>query len=244
MLERSFDDIGADELAPGGRFLDRPGAVPTVRAHCDAVELSELLLGVPPAQLARDEHVLDGATELREGSRRSRRRRAGLPPMIDHGGTSLVTTAPAARTLCPPTCTPSRTTTLLPIQTSSPTVMPRTVSGWRYTGSAGSNEWLKPISEECAPIRTPLPSRTVPRTTANGFTVQWSPVSMSPVTYACAAMYESAPSRSESGSTIARSETKQRSPIAIPPRVSSSLWRCCCAACSAGSASCQYSQGE
>jgi len=48
ILDRSWD---------GDRFVDRPGAEPTVRAHCDAIEIADLLLGSAPAQLSVDEHV-------------------------------------------------------------------------------------------------------------------------------------------------------------------------------------------
>lgn len=41
----------------GGLYADSPGAAPTVRAHCDAVELAELLLGTAPAQLTHAGHV-------------------------------------------------------------------------------------------------------------------------------------------------------------------------------------------
>ncbi|MGW2830932.1 acyltransferase [Streptomyces sp. NPDC001286] len=41
----------------GARYVDRPGAAPTVRAHCDAVEIADLLLGTAPGQLTADEHV-------------------------------------------------------------------------------------------------------------------------------------------------------------------------------------------
>ncbi|MFE9438719.1 acyltransferase [Streptomyces sp. NPDC006602] len=40
----------------GVRYVDRPGATPTVRAHCDAVEIADLLLDSVPGQLAADEH--------------------------------------------------------------------------------------------------------------------------------------------------------------------------------------------
>ncbi|WP_329071646.1 acyltransferase [Streptomyces sp. NBC_01429] len=40
-----------------GRYSDRPGAAASVRAHCDAVEISDLLLGVPPEQLTAAEHA-------------------------------------------------------------------------------------------------------------------------------------------------------------------------------------------
>ncbi|SEF83087.1 transferase hexapeptide (six repeat-containing protein) [Nonomuraea solani] len=41
----------------GDRYLDRPGAQPTVRAWCDAVEIADLLLGGPPPTPAREEVV-------------------------------------------------------------------------------------------------------------------------------------------------------------------------------------------
>ncbi|MEU5764567.1 acyltransferase [Streptomyces asoensis] len=40
-----------------GRYTDRPGVAPTVRAHCDAVEIADLLLGTPPEQLTAVEHA-------------------------------------------------------------------------------------------------------------------------------------------------------------------------------------------
>lgn len=40
-----------------GRYVDRPGAAATVRAHCDAVEIADLLLRTTPPQLSRDAHV-------------------------------------------------------------------------------------------------------------------------------------------------------------------------------------------
>ncbi|RYV52103.1 acyltransferase [Pengzhenrongella frigida] len=40
-----------------GLYRDAPSAPATVRAHGDAVELADLLLGGPPAQLTRAEHV-------------------------------------------------------------------------------------------------------------------------------------------------------------------------------------------
>lgn len=36
-----------------GRYSDRPGVPPTVRAHCDAVEIADLLLGAPPGSWPR-----------------------------------------------------------------------------------------------------------------------------------------------------------------------------------------------
>ena len=50
VLERSFD-------AATGLFADRPGAAPTVRAQCDAVEIADLLLGAAPPQLPAAEQV-------------------------------------------------------------------------------------------------------------------------------------------------------------------------------------------
>ncbi|MET8977059.1 acyltransferase [Streptomyces sp. NPDC004539] len=48
LLARSWD---------GERYVDRPGAAPTVRAHCDAVEIADLLLGEAPGQMTAGEHV-------------------------------------------------------------------------------------------------------------------------------------------------------------------------------------------
>lgn len=41
----------------GDHYTDRPGAAPTVRAHCDAVEIADLLLSSAPEQLDRTEHI-------------------------------------------------------------------------------------------------------------------------------------------------------------------------------------------
>ncbi len=46
VLERSWEPS-----LPGGQFVDRPGARPTVRAQCDAVEVADLFLGAAPTQL-------------------------------------------------------------------------------------------------------------------------------------------------------------------------------------------------
>lgn len=50
ILDRSWD---ADRRL----FTDRPGAVPTVRAQADAIEVADLLLGMAPPQLPADEQV-------------------------------------------------------------------------------------------------------------------------------------------------------------------------------------------
>jgi acetyltransferase-like isoleucine patch superfamily enzyme len=42
----------------GGRYADRPGVEPTVRAHCDALEIADLLLESVPPQLSPDQHKL------------------------------------------------------------------------------------------------------------------------------------------------------------------------------------------
>jgi len=61
---RAFADVARSELPTildtawvGGRYRDSPSATPTMRAHCDAVELADLLLGRPPVHLTRAEHV-------------------------------------------------------------------------------------------------------------------------------------------------------------------------------------------
>jgi len=50
LLDRSFD-------AASGLFSDHPGAAPTVRAQCDAVEIADLLLGSAPPQLSAEVQV-------------------------------------------------------------------------------------------------------------------------------------------------------------------------------------------
>ncbi|WP_432561050.1 acyltransferase [Kineococcus sp. SYSU DK003] len=42
---------------PGGQFTDAPGAGPTVRAQCDALEIAAYLLDDAPPQLPRDEQL-------------------------------------------------------------------------------------------------------------------------------------------------------------------------------------------
>ncbi|MEU9171168.1 acyltransferase [Streptomyces sp. NPDC048420] len=60
LLERCWD---------GERYVDRPGVAPTVRAHCDAVEIADLLLGSVPGQLSAEEHVrrLTGLQDPKSG---------------------------------------------------------------------------------------------------------------------------------------------------------------------------------
>ncbi|WP_328979376.1 DapH/DapD/GlmU-related protein [Streptomyces canus] len=60
----AFADTARDQAAglldrcwDGERYVDRPGAVPTVRAHCDAVEIADLLLGAVPEHLSAEEHI-------------------------------------------------------------------------------------------------------------------------------------------------------------------------------------------
>ncbi|QFR01141.1 acyltransferase [Streptomyces phaeolivaceus] len=48
ILARSWD---------GTHYADRPGTAPTVRAHCDAVEIADLLLSSAPDQLDAAEHI-------------------------------------------------------------------------------------------------------------------------------------------------------------------------------------------
>ncbi|WP_216591223.1 acyltransferase [Streptomyces brasiliscabiei] len=48
ILARSWD---------GTHYVDRPGATPTVRAHCDAVEIADLLLSAAPGQLDATDHI-------------------------------------------------------------------------------------------------------------------------------------------------------------------------------------------
>ena len=54
---QAADLIDRNWLPELGRYVDRPGVAPTVRAQCDAVEIADLLLGTAPPQLAAEEHV-------------------------------------------------------------------------------------------------------------------------------------------------------------------------------------------
>ncbi|ROR72452.1 acyltransferase [Bogoriella caseilytica] len=51
LLHRSWDGDIAD-----GRYVDAPGVAPTVRAHCDAVEIAAYLLDEAPPQLTWEAH--------------------------------------------------------------------------------------------------------------------------------------------------------------------------------------------
>ncbi|MFG2456336.1 acyltransferase [Streptomyces sp. NPDC048523] len=58
-----------DRCWDGGRYVDRPGAAPTVRAHCDAVEIADLLLGSVPEHMSAEEHIerLSGLQDAKSG---------------------------------------------------------------------------------------------------------------------------------------------------------------------------------
>jgi acetyltransferase-like isoleucine patch superfamily enzyme len=58
-----------DRCWDGERYVDRPGAAPTVRAHCDAVEIADLLLGAAPKHLSAEEHIgrLSGLQDPKSG---------------------------------------------------------------------------------------------------------------------------------------------------------------------------------
>ncbi|MGW0417738.1 DapH/DapD/GlmU-related protein [Streptomyces sp. NPDC003015] len=58
-----------DRCWDGGQYVDRPGVAPTVRAHCDAVEIADLLLGAAPEHLSAEEHIerLSGLQDPKSG---------------------------------------------------------------------------------------------------------------------------------------------------------------------------------
>ncbi|WP_327581560.1 acyltransferase [Nonomuraea sp. NBC_00507] len=91
----AFADLAREQVADvlgrtwtGERYLDRPGAAPTVRAWCDAVEIADLLLGTPPPQSSRDEIV----AFLRD----RQDPRTGLVPEVAGGGGGLELSGVAA----------------------------------------------------------------------------------------------------------------------------------------------------
>lgn len=55
--EQAFGIIDAHWDARTGCYVDKVGGPPTVRAHCDAVEIADLLLAAAPSQLAAEEHI-------------------------------------------------------------------------------------------------------------------------------------------------------------------------------------------
>jgi acetyltransferase-like isoleucine patch superfamily enzyme len=55
--DQAADVIARCWDADSARYRDRPGLPPTVRAHCDAVEIADLLLGSAPVQLTAAEHT-------------------------------------------------------------------------------------------------------------------------------------------------------------------------------------------
>ncbi|MFG2725872.1 DapH/DapD/GlmU-related protein [Streptomyces canus] len=72
----AFADAARDQAAglldrcrDGERYVDRPGVAPTVRAHCDAVEIADLLLGAVPEHLSAEEHIgrLSGLQDPKSG---------------------------------------------------------------------------------------------------------------------------------------------------------------------------------
>ncbi|NYI05160.1 acetyltransferase-like isoleucine patch superfamily enzyme [Allostreptomyces psammosilenae] len=71
LLARCWDP----EAPGGGRYVDHPGAAPTIRAHCDAVEIADLLLRDVPAQLSAAEHA--------ERLRAAQQPDTGLVPELD-----------------------------------------------------------------------------------------------------------------------------------------------------------------
>lgn len=74
VLERSW--VAADDGL--SYFVDKPGVAPTVRAHCDAVEICQMLTGQPPPQLTHAEHV-SRLRGLQDGG-------SGLVPPLDDDG--------------------------------------------------------------------------------------------------------------------------------------------------------------
>jgi acetyltransferase-like isoleucine patch superfamily enzyme len=85
---QAADLIARSWNAGTGRYSDRPGAPATVRAHCDAVEIADLLLGSPPPQLAAAEHA-DRLRALQDPD-------SGLVPELASDGGPGVLPGPAA----------------------------------------------------------------------------------------------------------------------------------------------------
>ncbi len=79
LLARCWEpEAAAPDGTPTGRYVDAPGAAPTLRAHADAVEISFLVRGAAPAQLPADEHV--------RRLRQNQDPRTGLTPLLGPDG--------------------------------------------------------------------------------------------------------------------------------------------------------------
>ncbi|NEC85286.1 DapH/DapD/GlmU-related protein [Streptomyces sp. SID12501] len=69
----------------GDTYTDRPGAAPTVRAHCDAVEIADLLLSSAPEQLDRTQHI-ERLTSLQDRATGLIPELGEQPPAMDADG--------------------------------------------------------------------------------------------------------------------------------------------------------------
>nr|WP_129843753.1 acyltransferase [Streptomyces sp. RFCAC02] len=79
LIDRCWDPgATAPDGTPTGRYTDAPGAAPTLRAHADAVEIADLLLGTAPAQLTPADHI----GRLRQ----NQDPRTGLTPLLGTDG--------------------------------------------------------------------------------------------------------------------------------------------------------------
>lgn len=74
-----------DRCWDGDRYTDHPGAAPTVRAHCDAVEIADLLLGSVPGHLTPEEHI-DRLTSLQDPETGLVPELGQQPPALDGDG--------------------------------------------------------------------------------------------------------------------------------------------------------------
>ena len=79
---------------------------------------------------------------------------AGTPPTTMLGGTSFVTTAPAASMTPSPMVTPGVTVALAPIHTLFPMTMGAGMVSFRRSGSS---LWLRVASTTLWPMRVPSP---------------------------------------------------------------------------------------
>ena len=126
-------------------FTDRPGTPATVRAQCDAIEIADLLLGRPPAQLSADEQV--------------QRLRGWQDPR-----TGLVTR-------CAPTESPPEpsvdSSTPTPHTTCSASGTPRTCWAARFPNPSGSSPMPPPPSSTRSWTASPGPAEPGPPATSS-----------------------------------------------------------------------------
>src|SRR5665647_1801149 len=124
-------------------------------------------------EVVADEDIHDGGARAAASSppldgiaspgARERKTCAGTPPTTEKGGTSLVTTAPAATTLSWPIVTPASTVLPAPSQQSSSTAINSRVTPWLLIGTSETSKlWFSASRLTRGPMSTLAPISMYP----------------------------------------------------------------------------------